>query len=679
MPKRRKRETQDEARARGERLRVLKGHVRSLGKLGLKGTFTAGKALEEAAELLRGDYSSWVRTECGLDPRTALGYRKTFRVLWEYRENLAKHDVPASVAVMVACAKPDARDRALAAILSGRSLTVSEAKRVLALGSDKPKPVRPAALEAFARLVRERADAVVADAAKIAALAAVEAPDETQLGEMAVRARVMQPLLSAVSKRVSGLPPMDADPVAAALSRLATAAGHDGIGAAASAFAELMKGPRDTAASTMPAHDAGMSVSPAGNVMHERVCTPYRHGLTALEICAGAGGAALGLSQAGFRHLGLVEHNPHACDTLRKAFGPDHVIETDLATYEPEGLEGLDLLSGGVPCQGFSQSGEMKGADDERDLFPKALRLVERLRPRAVLLENVTGLFGPSFDTYRFEIQTALRRLGYANEWRRVHATHFGVPQNRVRVILAAFRDPDAMTRFRWPRAWVPHHEHEPFSVASALTHEIESRGYRMSEDQKDRMERACTTIIGGSEKKQSADLGQQNGSKPWRDMGFVTTRFADEPPGPDHVGDIVLTRPMLAILQGFPRDWPFAGDNQRIFKQIANAFPPPVALHLGCAIASALTGEPVDPARHFVHFGRRRVRLPMDLVRRAPAASRPTSVRAEPLDHVSIPLERLRAAATATDEADPAIQGLEFGWTMSELLETSSTSTTVT
>lgn len=669
MAKPPKPETPEQARAKGIRLRLLRGRVRSMGKLGLKRTFEAGEALEEAAELLRGDYSSWVRTECGLEPRTALGYRKTFRVLGTLRKELAKLEVTPSVAIMVACAKPEARERALAAIMSGRRLTVDDAKRVLADGAGKGKPGRPAALETFASLVRARSDGVVAELGRIAELAAVEEPDEIQLGEMAVRARVMQPFLSAVSKRVGGLPPMDDDPVAAALSRLAAASGLDGIGDAARAFAGLMAKPMEGRTSVPSATENATPALPRPKAGHDRVSTPYKHGLTALEICAGAGGAALGFVQAGFRHVGLIERHPLHCDTLRSAFGPDHVAEADVAAYVPDGIEGLDLLSGGVPCQPYSQSGRMKGKDDDRDLFPEALRLVERLQPRAVLLENVTGLFGPQFDTYRFEIQAQLRRLGYASEWRKVHATHFGVPQLRVRVILVAFREQEAMTRFRWPTAWIPHHKHEPFSVASALTREIESCGYRLSEEQKDRMERACNTIIGGSENKQSADLGQQNGSEPWIEMGFVTSRFADDPPGPDHVGPIVLTRPMLAILQGFPRDWPFAGDEQRIFKQIANAFPPPVALHLGCAVATALTGELVDPARHFVHFGRRRVRLPIDLARKATDVPPPPRIWTARGRRVRIPLDRLRASATGPDERDPMMQGYEREWTPDELL----------
>lgn len=663
MAKSARRETPEEARVRGDRLRVLSGRVRSMGKLGLKGTFEAGEALEEAAVLLRGDYSSWVRTECGREPRTALGYRKTFRVLGDRRKELAKLGVTASVAIVVASAEPEARERALAAITSGRRLTVKDAERIVGLGKVKPAKARPSAIATFARLLRARSDGIVMEVERIAELAKVETPDDIQLGEMAVWARVMHPFVSALANRVGGQPPMDGDPITAAFAMFAKAENREEYEEARRTFvAALVEAePEDTRPA--PSVDVG-AVAPrpvgSGNV---RVSSPYSHELTALEICAGAGGAALGFAQAGFRHVALVERNPVACETLRTAFGPDHVVEADVTAYEPDGIEGLDLLSGGVPCQPYSQFGEQNGRDDDRDLFPEALRLVERLRPRAVLLENVTGLFGPKFDTYRFEIQARLRRLGYASEWRKVDASHFGVPQKRVRVILAAFRDAEAMARFRWPAAWQAHHVHTPFTVVSALMEEIESRGYRMSDKQKDRMERACNTLAGGSEKKQSADLGQQSGSKPWIEMGIVTSRFADEPPGPDHVGDIVLTRRMLAILQGFPKDWPFAGDPDPIFKQIANAFPSPVALHLGCAVATALTGEKVDPARHFVHFRRRRVRLPIDLRRPIAVTAAPAAEPEASRPRSRIPLEVLRAAATGPDEGDASVQGFQAAW----------------
>jgi DNA (cytosine-5)-methyltransferase 1 len=98
--------------------------------------------------------------------------------------------------------------------------------------------------------------------------------------------------------------------------------------------------------------------------------------LTSIEICAGAGGLALGLEQAGFEPLALVEIDPDACSTLHRNRPNWNVIENDLKFFKAQGYAGLDLLAGGVPCPPFSVAGKQLGESDERDLFPEALRLI---------------------------------------------------------------------------------------------------------------------------------------------------------------------------------------------------------------------------------------------------------------------------------------------------------------
>ncbi|WP_202882857.1 DNA cytosine methyltransferase [Microvirga tunisiensis] len=163
---------------------------------------------------------------------------------------------------------------------------------------------------------------------------------------------------------------------------------------------------------------------------------PAKHSLTALEVCAGAGGQALGIERAGFRHVALVEMDRHACETLRANFPGSNVIEQDLRTFDPTPYHGVDLFCGGVPCQPFSQAGKMKGSEDDRDLFMEAIRIIEQARPRAVMLENVTGLLQSRFDDYRLDILQHLRRLGYDAEWHTLNSADYGVPQRRVRSVL---------------------------------------------------------------------------------------------------------------------------------------------------------------------------------------------------------------------------------------------------
>lgn len=112
----------------------------------------------------------------------------------------------------------------------------------------------------------------------------------------------------------------------------------------------------------------------------------------AIELCAGGGGQALGLEMAGFHHAALVEYEPQYCTTLRKNRPHWNVIQQDIRSFRCEDYADIDLIAGGVPCPPFSIAGKQLGADDERDMFPAAISIVERVRPRAVLFENVQGL-----------------------------------------------------------------------------------------------------------------------------------------------------------------------------------------------------------------------------------------------------------------------------------------------
>lgn len=133
---------------------------------------------------------------------------------------------------------------------------------------------------------------------------------------------------------------------------------------------------------------------------------------SSLEMCAGAGGQALGLEMGGFDHEALVELEPAACATLRLNRPAWNVIEDDLRQFSGTAYKGVDLVAGGVPCPPFSKAGKQLGAKDERDLFPEAIRLVDECRPQAVMLENVRGLCaGYFFETWT----SAPRAVGRAS------------------------------------------------------------------------------------------------------------------------------------------------------------------------------------------------------------------------------------------------------------------------
>ncbi|MEU7138205.1 DNA (cytosine-5-)-methyltransferase [Nocardia sp. NPDC046473] len=378
---------------------------------------------------------------------------------------------------------------------------------------------------------------------------------------------------------------------------------------------------------------------------------------TSIEICAGAGGQAVGLHQAGFGHLALVEIDQYAAKTLELNI-EDHrlwawerencdILGTDVNEFNPhdpkimkKSLEllqqrGLDLLAGGVPCPPFSHAGKQLGENDERDLFPRMLELVEILKPRAVMIENVRGLMDPKFEEYRGRIKRRLKSLGYSEPaWGVLEAANFGVPQLRPRAILVAFRK-EILSGLKYELPTGTHRE--PVSVLKSLEPSMRERFEAYFDG--DRSEAAHTaferwydkakaretelkgkggavapTLVGGSKKHGGADLGPSRAKSAWKQLGISGMGVANDiktcaekqtenrdlfgPDGP------MLTVRQAAIIQGFPLEWDFSGGKTAQYRQVGNAFPPPVAKAVGESIINVLKAarereqsisEPVD------------------------------------------------------------------------------------
>ena len=324
--------------------------------------------------------------------------------------------------------------------------------------------------------------------------------------------------------------------------------------------------------------------------------------LVSLEICAGGGGQALGLERAGFEHASLVEIEAIACATLKTNRPNWKVFQTDVRTFDASRYRGIDLFAGGVPCPPFSIAGRQLGVDDERDLFPAALDLITQCNPRAVLLENVPGLSKSKFADYRAAVRRRLADMKFSYvDWRVLNASDFGVPQFRPRFILVALKGA-AARRFEWPVRL----GNAP-TVGGTLQHLMAAGGWPGAERWSKGAAEIAPTLVGGSKLHGGPDLGPTRAKAAWRKLGVDGHGLADAPPAADfpRSGHPKLTAAMTALIQGFPSDWVFQGRKTAAYRQIGNAFPPPVAAAVGDSIRTAILGNGAGDGRNFAEASR--------------------------------------------------------------------------
>lgn len=307
--------------------------------------------------------------------------------------------------------------------------------------------------------------------------------------------------------------------------------------------------------------------------------------MQSIEFCAGAGGQALGLEQAGFRHAALVEIERDFAKTLEFNRPGWDVFAADMNEFDGRPFRGVDLFAAGLPCPPFSVAGKQLGDKDERNLFPAALRLIEEIQPQAIMIENVRGFLSAVFEDYRKLLKEQLGKLGYVADWRLLNASDFGVPQLRPRVVIVAVKK-HLSDIFDWPTA----SPHNPPTVGQTLRDMMAVNGWQGVDAWAARANEIAPTIVGGSKKHGGPDLGPTRARRAWASLGVEGRSLAAEAPAADFVGMPRLTIPMVAKLQGFPDNWKFHGGKTIAYRQVGNAFPPPVARAVANNLRIALT-----------------------------------------------------------------------------------------
>lgn len=340
------------------------------------------------------------------------------------------------------------------------------------------------------------------------------------------------------------------------------------------------------------------------NWEYEHNIKPLRE-YKSIELFAGAGGLALGLEKAGFKHIALNEFDKDACNTLRNNFQNCEIIENDIHSVDFTKYKGqIDFLSGGFPCQAFSYAGNQKGFEDARGtLFFELARAIKEIQPKVFLGENVKGLLkhdnGRTFET----ISNVIDELGYYLVPPKVlKAVMFKVPQKRERIFLVGIRKDIAdKVTFHWPSPYkrvmtlrdafykgelyqndVPESEGQKYPKRKAEILSLVPQGgnWKNLPDELQREFMKGSYFLGGGKTGMARRLSLEEPSL------TLTCAPAQKQTERCHP---LETRPLTireyARIQTFPDEWIFSGNLTSQYKQVGNAVPVNLANAMGCSL----------------------------------------------------------------------------------------------
>lgn len=343
--------------------------------------------------------------------------------------------------------------------------------------------------------------------------------------------------------------------------------------------------------------------------------------ITAFDTFCGAGGLSTGLEQAGIKVVGAVDHDTDAIGTYALAHPTTRVWRGDVEIPPYEQYRGVDILAGGPPCQPYSVHGKQAGEGDPRDGFPAFFRILDRLKPRAVLIENVPNLLRQRWLDYLYAFLSALHRRGYETQHGGLDAACFGVPQRRERLFILAWKGNLEFWQYPWPER--THSEHptvagplnlKPWVTVRKALATIRPIGppngasvyYAKAPILRPRLENSL--IVNGKGRvldpdRPSLTIAAETSGNGCHILDADDTlrryhaelinAFVLDAPLPIRSGQVDgvrrLTYLECARLQTFPDGYPFHGSPSSVYRQIGNAVPPLLARAVGEAMKRAL------------------------------------------------------------------------------------------
>jgi DNA (cytosine-5)-methyltransferase 1 len=353
--------------------------------------------------------------------------------------------------------------------------------------------------------------------------------------------------------------------------------------------------------------------------------------LESIELFSGAGGLALGLHAAGFRHRALYEWNASAVETLQYNQRIGHpslkdciISRADVRDIDFRKYQGIDLVAGGPPCQPFSMGGKAAGMNDVRDMFPQAIRAVREAQPRAFIFENVRGLLRPAFSNYvefiklqmefpEFPISenaswdqnlARLERhkersgdssngLRYRVYPHQANAANFGIPQHRHRVFFIGFRS-DISTDWSFPPT--THNGSDSWTPLSEAIRDLPTPTSRASRKWTNHLLQPGAKSYPG-----------HTGSPLDRPAKALKAGAHGVPGGENMIlypdGSVrYLTVRESARVQTFPDDYVFLGSWTEAMRQLGNAVPVRLAEIVGASVAKALVEKLPRKSKSFTN-----------------------------------------------------------------------------